>query len=150
MSTSLTTVKSLVSTLSFTEKMDLIGFVSKTAALDTDMGSVTQASTKAVQGSAKKAKAPRSKKPRDPEAPRPAWLVFGEKVRETISNTLPQGAKIPGPVWMQTAAALRAAGLMETATADQILSAYNERIAHPPPKKAVAEKKVVEEKKVVA
>ena len=134
MSASLTSVKSLASTLSLTEKMDLIAFLAKGAE---PPSSPVKAAKKAPEAPGAPKKAPRA--PKDPNAPKSDWLLFGEKVRAAITATLPEGTKIPGPVWMQTASALKEKGLMPSATNEQIVAAYQERLAHPPAPKPKAE-----------
>ena len=146
MSASLTSVKTLASSLTFAEKMDLIAYVSKTAGNEGSSSSVAPASPVRPKKAAEEApgapkKAKKVKDPNAPQKPPSEWLLFGEKVRAAIRPTLAEGAKIPGPVWMQTASALKEKGLMPSATSEQILAAYQERLAHPPAakEKAVAQ-----------
>lgn len=153
MSSSLISVKSLASTLSIAEKMDLIAHVAKTVGVEP---SAPATPTKGKKASTEAPGAPKkAKRERDPNAPKSDWLLFGEKVRGAISATLPEGAKIPGPVWMQTASALKEKGLMPSATSEQIVAAYQERLAHPPAAKPKAteakatEPKATEAAKVV-
>uniref|UniRef100_A0A6C0BK61 HMG box domain-containing protein n=1 Tax=viral metagenome TaxID=1070528 RepID=A0A6C0BK61_9ZZZZ len=146
MSASLTSVKTLAASLAFWEKMELIAYVSKTAGNEgSSSTAVPDSPVRPKKAAAEAPPAPKkAKKVKDPNAPKKEpseWLLFGEKVRAAIRPSLPEGAKIPGPVWMQTASALKEKGLMPSATNEQILAAYQERLAHPPaPKeKAVAE-----------
>ena len=146
MSTSLASMKTLVASLAFWEKMELIAYVSKTAGNEGSSSTTVPASPARPKKAAEEAPgAPKkAKRERDPNAPKSDWLLFGEKVRAAISATLPEGAKIPGPVWMQTASALKEKGLMPSATSEQIVAAYQERLAHPPAPKPKAEKAVAE------
>lgn len=143
MSASLTSVKTLVASLAFWEKMELIAYVSKTAGNEGSSSTTVPDSPVRPKKAAAEApgapkKAKKAKDPNAPQKPPSEWLLFGEKVRAAIRPSLPEGAKIPGPVWMQTASALKEKGLMPSATNEQILAAYQERLAHPPAPKEKA------------
>jgi len=78
-------------------------------------------------------KAKRAKKERDPAAPKRApteWLLFSGRVRSVIGAE--SGAKVPGRVWTQVASSLKDAGLMGSATDEQIVAAYKTYLAAPP------------------
>jgi hypothetical protein len=73
------------------------------------------------------------KKQRDPAAPkRPPteWLLFSGRVRSIIGAET--AAKVPGKVWTQVSSSLKEAGLMPSATDEQILAAYKTYLANPP------------------
>jgi hypothetical protein len=78
-------------------------------------------------------KAKRAKKEKDPDAPKRApteWLLFSGRVRSVIGAE--SGAKVPGKVWTQVASSLKEAGLMGSATDEQIVAAYKTYLAAPP------------------
>ncbi len=78
-------------------------------------------------------KAKRAKKERSSDAaPKPPseWLTFSGRVRGVIEKIT--GGKVPGKVWMQTASSLRDAGLMPSATDEQVTAAYQAYLAAPP------------------
>lgn len=78
-------------------------------------------------------KAKRAKKERSSDAaPKPLseWLTFSGRVRGVIEKIT--GGKVPGKIWMQTASSLRDAGLMPSATDEQITAAYQTYLAAPP------------------
>jgi hypothetical protein len=76
---------------------------------------------------AKKVKADAPK--REPNA----WVVFTCRVRSVLTPLAPEGKKLLPVAVTQTASALKDAGLMGTATDEQIRAAYAEWQANPPP-----------------
>ncbi len=80
-------------------------------------------------------KGKRAKKVKDANAPKkPAndWIKFTSRVRAVIAATLPEGKKALPKAVTQTAASLKDAGMMATATDEQILAAYANWVANPP------------------
>lgn len=88
-------------------------------------------------------KAKRAKKERDPDAPKRApteWLLFSGRVRSVIGAET--GAKVPGKVWTQVSSSLKDAGLMASATDEQIVAAYKTYLVAPPAQSKAASKAV--------
>lgn len=89
---------------------------------------------KALETSAPLPSAPvKVKKERAADAPKRApteWLIFSGRVRSLIGAET--AAKVPGKVWTQVSSSLKAAGLMSSATDEQILAAYKAYLANPP------------------
>lgn len=80
-------------------------------------------------------KGKRAKKVKDANAPKkPAndWIKFTSRVRAVIAATLPADKKALPKAVTQTAASLKDAGMMATATDEQILAAYANWVANPP------------------
>ena len=78
----------------------------------------------------------RAKKERDPGAPKKepnAWIKFTSRVRSVLASLAPEDKKLHPKAVTQTASALKDAGLMDTASDEQIRAAYAEWQANPPP-----------------
>ena len=95
---------------------------------------VQASSTAPVQSTPAPSKG-RAKKVKDPGAPKKApndWIKFTSRVRSVVTAAATDGKKpLPAAV-TQTSSALKAAGLMPSATDGQILAAYADWVANPP------------------
>lgn len=80
-------------------------------------------------------KAGRAKKTKAPDAPKKPvndWIKFTAHVREVVTAASTDGKKPLPKGITQTASALKEAGLMGSATDDQVLAAYANWVANPP------------------
>ncbi len=80
-------------------------------------------------------KAGRAKKTKAPDAPKKPlndWIKFTAHVREVVTAAATDGKKPLPKGITQTASALKEAGLMGSATDDQVLAAYANWVANPP------------------
>ncbi len=78
-----------------------------------------------------KAEAPESAEPKPKREPND-WIKFTSRVRSVLAPLQPEGKKLPPVAVTQTSSALKDAGLMPSATDDQIRAAYAEWQANPP------------------
>jgi hypothetical protein len=83
---------------------------------------------KAKKVKAEATEAAESKPKREPNA----WIKFTSRVRSVLAPLSPDGKKLPPVAVTQTSSALKDAGLMPSATDDQIRAAYAEWQANPP------------------
>jgi hypothetical protein len=85
--------------------------------------------------SAKGGKAPKAKKEKDPDAPKKepnSWIKFTSRVRAVLTPLAQEGKKLSPKAVTQTASALKDAGLLDSATDEQIRAAYQSWLANPP------------------
>lgn len=81
------------------------------------------------------AKGKRTKKVRDPSAPKREpndWIKFTSRVRSALSTQMEDGKKVAPKAVTQVSSALKDASLMPSATDDQIIAAYKNWLANPP------------------
>jgi hypothetical protein len=77
----------------------------------------------------------KAKRVKDPNAPKKepnAWILFTGRVRAVLAPLAPEGKKLLPVAVTQTSSALKDAGLMPSATDEQIRAAYAEWQANPP------------------
>ncbi len=75
------------------------------------------------------------KKEKDPDAPKREpndWIKFTSRVRSVLATEMEEGKKVAPKAVTQTASSLKEAGLMGSATDEQIRAAYKEWLANPP------------------
>lgn len=111
----------------------MLSYLAPAAPVAVQKTPVKAALESAPQAPSAPVKAKRAKKEKDPDAPkRPPteWLLFSGRVRSVIGAE--SGAKVPGRVWTQVSSSLKDAGLMGSATDEQIVAAYKTYLAAPP------------------
>jgi hypothetical protein len=77
----------------------------------------------------------KAKKEKEPGAPKKepnAWILFTTRVRSVLAPLAEEGKKLSPKAVTQTASVLKEAGLMGSATDEQIVSAYQTWLLNPP------------------